>query len=437
MSILTGPALAANLYLTRWEAVQLALKQNEGHRTVLLEAERVHGLYLEARAGALPSLTLEGEYLRNLELPTSVIRLEDSAGQSTKLRTSFGTKNDYRMTLRLNQPLYVAGKIGAALKIAGYGKELTAARIEASRRNTAAAADKAYLDAVAAGLAVRVFQAAEALADSNLRVVEALSAQGQVSEYDLLRAQVRAANARPDRISTENRARLAHDRLHDALALPPETVLHLDTVLPVLTVPALALDGLLAEAQAQRPELRQGVLNVDINRKLIDIARGNGKPTLTFSSALQWQGLAEDLTPSSDEWYRSWNASLNLTWPLFTGFGVAGQVRQAKVDLHQSELAQAQLERQVRLEVQSAVADLEDAGERVQALGETVGQAERGVAIAHVRYQNGMGTQLELQDAEVALTAARVNRINALYDLALATSELRRAVGRPWAPTWP
>jgi outer membrane protein TolC len=430
-------ARAETLTLTRARAVQLALERNEAHRQVALEADRVEGLYVEARAGALPSLTLEGEYLRNLELPTSVITLEDTSGQTTKLRTTFGTKNDYRMTLRLRQPLYVGGKVGAALKIAGYGRRLTEAHIETSRNNTATAADRAYLDAVAAQLAMEVYVAAEELADSNLNVVRALYAQGQVSEYDLLRAQVRAANVRPDRIAARNAARLAADRLRALLALTADVALTLDTVLPQQVPARPDRDSLLAEALANRPELHQAAGQVDINRKLISIARAGSRPSLSLSSALQWSGISDDFGPSKDEWYRSWNASLNLSWPIFTGFAVSGQVRQAKVDLYQSELAQSGLERQVRLDVEQAAGNLEEASERLLALGETVDQALRGVAIARVRYENGMGTQLELLDAEVALTQARVNRIAALHDLAIAQSELRRAVGRPWAPEWP
>jgi len=424
-------AQAETIELSRTQAVQMALERNETHRSVLLEADRVRGQFLEARAGALPQLTLEGEYMRNLELPTSVITFGDST-----IETTFGTKNDYRMTLRLHQPLYVAGKVGAALKIAGYATKLTDAQIEISAHTTAVDADKAYLDAVAAAQSVLVYSEAERLSDSNLAVVEKLYAQGQISEFDLLRAQVSAANARPPRIQAENNSRLALDRLRNLLALAPETRLVIDTGIAESIVPDLTADALLAEAEANRPELKAVNEQVNINQKLIDIARGGYKPTLALNSSLQWQGLSDDFKPAGSEWYRSWNASLNLTWPLFNGFETSGRVRQAKVDLHQSELMESQLSRQVRLEVRKAHGDVLEARQRVAALGRTVEQADRGVQIARVRFHNGVGTQLELLDAQVALTAARVNRISALHDLAVAVSELRLAVGRPWAQSW-
>jgi outer membrane protein len=90
----------------------------------------------------------------------------------------------------------------------------------------------------------------------------------------------------------------------------------------------------------------------------------------------------------------------------------------------------------VRLEVIDTWGKVDEARQRVEALGETVGQAERGVEIAQVRFKNGIGIQLELLDAHVALTTARVNRIAALHDLAVSVSELRRVVGREWAAQW-
>lgn len=428
---LTSSAFAEPLRLDRSTAVQMALERNETHRSVLLESDRVSGRYLEVRAGALPRLTVEGNYTRNLELPTSVIQFGDST-----FETTFGTKNDYRLALKLTQPIYSAGKLGAALKIAGYADRLTKAQIETSRNLTATAADRAYLDAVAAAQSVRVFQDAERLADSNLSVVQTLYSHGQTSEFDLLRAQVDAANARPPRIQAENNARLAEDRLRNILALDPGTVLILDTIIAEVTGPDVPVEALIEEAIENRPELIGSQEQLDINRKLVDIARSGYKPTVSLSSNLQWQGLSDDFTPAGREWYRSWSASLNLTWPIFSGFEAVGQIRQARVDLHQSELQESSLKRQIRLEVRKAYGDVREAQQRVAALARTVDQAERGVEIAQVRFQNGVGTQLELFDARVALTSARVNKISALHDLAAAVSELRRTAGRPWAPQW-
>lgn len=434
---LASPGAAETVSLTREKTVAMALERNETYRSVLLEKDRVQGQYLEARSGAFPRLTLEGTYLRNIDLQSSVLTMSGEDGSSEKLTLRFGTPHNYSFGLSLYQPLYAAGKVGAAIKIAKYGFTYTDETIRGARHDVATGADRAYLGAVAARDAAEVYREAERLADSNLAVVERLYEQGQTSEYDLLRAQVQAANSRPDRIAADNTARLALDRLRNMLALLPETELHLQSTIAEVAVPDLTLDALIVEAEQNRPELHQSEQMVKINKKLIGIARSGYKPTLGLSSRVQWDSFQDDISKTSvsgGAWNRSWNVALVMSWPIFTGFETTGKIRQAKVDYNQSRLDDSQLRRQVRLEVRDAVGRVNEARQRVEALGETVAQAERGVDISRIRFENGLGTQLELMDAQVALTTVRVNRISALHDLAVAVSELRRAVGREWAP---
>jgi len=430
---------AETLTLSREQAVQMALERNESYQSAKLEHDRVHGQYLEARSGAFPRLTFDGSYLRNIDLATSIFSLTDKDGKVETMKIRFGTPHNYALGLNLYQPLYVSGKVGAAIKIAKHGFEYTDAGITAAAHDIATRADKAYLDAISARQAATAFGEAERLADSNLAVVRKLYEQGQVSEYDLLRGQVQAANTKPDRIAAENNADLALGFLRNLLALPAETGMVLDSAIGAVTVPDLILEPLVTEAMANRPELRQSAQMVKIRQKLISIAQGGYKPNIGINSAVQWSSFTDKFSKSTvagDQWNRSWNVALVVSWPLFTGFETTGKIRQAKVDYTQSQLAKSQLTRQIRLEVQDALGKLNEARQRVDALGETVGQAERGVSIALVRYRNGVGTQLELLDAQVALTAARVNRISAQHDLAAAIGGLRRAVGREWASQW-
>jgi outer membrane protein TolC len=430
---------AETINLDRQKVVELALERNEVYQSELLEKDRVRGQYIEARAGAFPRLSFDGLYLRNIDLQTSVLTMTDDEGESEKLTLKFGTPHNYSLGFTLYQPLYAAGKVGAAIKIARYGFNYTDERIRAARHDIATQADKAYLDAIAAQEAAYVYREAERLADSNLAVVHRMYEQGQVSEFDYLRAQVRASNSRPDRIASENQARLAMDNLRNLLALPPDAEIQMEATIEEIIVPDLDLSQLTLAAVENRPELRQSDEMVKIRKKVIDIEKGGYKPNLGISSTIQWDHFADKFkytTVDGDEWNRSWNVALSLNWPIFSGLETSGKVRQAKVDYTQSQLQKNQLMRQIRLEVRDAHGRVNESRQRVEALGETVDQAVRGVEIAQVRFQSGVGTQLELLDSQVALTTARVNRISALHDLAVAVAGLRRAVGREWGAQW-
>jgi len=435
----TVSSRADTIQLDRSKVVELALERNESYQSAQLEEDRVSGQYIEARAGAFPRLTLRGSYLRNIDLQTSVFTMSDEEGDEETMEIRFGTPHNYSVGLNLYQPLYAAGRIGAAIKIAKYGKTYTQAAIDAARHDISVEADRAYLDAVAARQAESVYREAERLADSNLAVVQKLFDQGEVSEFDLLRAKVQAANTRPERIAAENNSRLALDYLRNVLALSADTELLFDSAITEVAIPELDLEALVDEATKARPEIHQSDQMIQIRDKMVSIASSGYRPSLGISSQVQWYTYRDDFSKISldtDSWFRSWNVALVLDWPIFTGFETTGKVRQAKVDYTQSRLARSQLIRRIRLEVRDALGRARESKQRVRAIGETVEQALRGVEIAQVRFQNGVGIQLELLDAQVALTTARVNRIAALHDLAVAVSELRRAVGREWAPEW-
>ncbi len=435
---------AETLTLTRDKAVALALERNERFQKVKLEANRVRGQFIEARAGAFPQLSLSANYTRTIDLQTSFLTMsteDESDGEegfgNGRIKLEFGTPHSYQFGLSLYQPLYAPG-VGSAIQIAKYGYVYTDERIKAARHDISTEADKAYLDAIAAREAAFVYREAQALADSNLAVVRRLFDQGRASEYDLLRAQVRAANARPDRIAAENAQRLALDALRVMLSLPATTDLVLQEDIDIIDTPEAELAPLIDEAFRQRPEIQQSEQMIKIREKNINIERRGVLPNLGVRGGVSWDKFLDDFkSPLGDEdWNRSSNVMVTFTWNIFDGFYTKGRIKQAQVDLHQSRLDDNQLRNTVRLEVRDAYGNAREASQRVAALGETVDQAQRGVEIAQVRYQNGVGTQLEVLDAQVALTRARVNRITAIHDLAVAVAELRRAVGRDWAPQW-
>ncbi|MEE9442628.1 MAG: TolC family protein [candidate division Zixibacteria bacterium] len=439
--IICAPIInAETITLSREKAVKLALERNEQYKSALLERERIQGQYVEARSGAFPRITFDGSYLRNIDLQSSVLTMENKdTGKLETFNLKFGTPHNYSFGFSLYQPLYAAGKVGTAIKIAKYGFAYTDESIRVAGHDVATEADKAYLDAVAANEAAQVFRDAELVAQANLEVVEKLYNEGQTSEYELLRAQVQAANTQPDRIRAENDADLAMNYLKNILALEPETRIELGSTIEEISIPELKMDDLISEAIANRPEISQSREMMNINKKLISIAKSGYKPDIGINSRLQWDSFKDAIGKTSiagDSWYRSWNVEVVLSWPIFSGFETGGKVQQAKVDYNQSRLTNSQLTRQIQLEVRDAVGKVNEARQRVEALGETVEQAERGLSIGEVRFENGIGTQLELLDSQVALTMARVNRVAALHDLAVAVSALRRAVGRDWGTQW-
>ena len=117
------------------------------------------------------------------------------------------------------------------------------------------------------------------------------------------------------------------------------------------------------------------------------------------------------------------------TWPLFDGMLTRGKVTQARAQLSQAELDQADTRRRIELEVRQSYSDYLQALELLEAQKKTVEQAEESLRLAVARFRAGTGTQLDVLSAQTALTEARSNQIQALYDYNVAVAALERATG--------
>jgi outer membrane protein len=119
-----------------------------------------------------------------------------------------------------------------------------------------------------------------------------------------------------------------------------------------------------------------------------------------------------------------------LTWPIFQGFLTRGQVREAEANLAALEAQRDGLRQQVRLEVDQARLAVRAAKEALIAAGEALENAQVRLRLAEGRYQTGVGSVIELGDAQTALTNAAGQKVQAEYNLAQARAQLLKALGR-------
>ena len=170
----------------------------------------------------------------------------------------------------------------------------------------------------------------------------------------------------------------------------------------------------------------------EITRRAIGIAKSGRNFNLILHSQygyrLQGDDKAFQLFKRSD-WTPSWTATLSLSMPIFDGFTTTAEIRKAKTDNQDANLSLEQLKQQVELDVRRAYYTYQESGERLKAQLKTIEQAEEGLKIARLRYQNGIGTQLEILSAEAALTQARTNYVQATHDAAEAIYGLLRVTG--------
>jgi len=340
----------------------------------------------------------------------------------------FGRKNTYLATVTLVQPLYVGGKVGAALNIARHFKSAAESQVREAEAEIVLQVRSAYL---AASLAQRLNWIAlesRSVAREHFQQVESFFGAGTASEFDLLRARVDLENRDPVVIQAENGAALAVLELKRLGNIPADQQVRLTTVFdPVVTE---VDEAVLLRLILERPILEAAQDVVAMQEQAVRIARADRLPSLTFIGTMGFHGYPNNaLPPSFSDWQEDWSVALSLSIPIFDGFRTRGKIDQAQADLKLARLEEAQLREALDLQLAAAMADYHSAEAQVQARRETVALAERTLELAEARFASGLSTQLEVSDAALLLDQARVNEVQALFDYVKALASLERLSG--------
>jgi outer membrane protein len=436
LASIPGPAGASNdaapYALSVNDAVRIAQERNEALLIASADKRKADATVKEAYSGVLPNIAFGATYQRNFTKPAFFLPPELAQETGSPTKVEIGSDYEFNGQLRLDQVLYAFGRVGNAVDYAKIYKKMATLGVRDARNAVAFSTKAAYYRVLLAEQVVGIHKRSLEQARANLEEVQRKLSQGTVSRFDLLRAQVEFKNRQPALISAENDLSLAMQDLKRILALEgrPDPVLT-DTLTYVPD--DVDEEGAVEEAFARRPEILSLELNVTGRRKLLAIEKANRLPTLGLFGQILLQGQANDdpLDPF-DSRHRavSTSAGLAVSLPIFDGFKTKARIQQARADLSKAEHQLDQARNAVRLEVVKAVKDLNALQRAYEAQTATVSLAEETYAIAQTRFHNGLSTQLELMDADLALAQARVNYATTLYQYDVAVANLERTLGR-------
>ena len=292
---------------------------------------------------------------------------------------------------------------------------------------------QAYFNLLRARRLVRVADAALARSELNLRSARGFYEVGTKPKSDVTKAEVEVANARVDVIRARNLVRFNEATLANALGLEATVPIEIEDI---LTYEPVTLDSaqLLAEALANRPELRQAQARLDAARAQLSGARARYLPDLAVNGSV---GTASnDAIVSTDgvsgvSFGDTWSIVGQLTWNLFEGFFTQARVKETQALVETARANYDTVELQVRLEVEQAYIAVVEAGERFGATEKAVESAQENLRLSQGRYDAGVGTILDLTEAQLSVTNAEADSVRAVTDFRVGLAVLDRVVGRP------
>jgi len=375
------------LRLTLTESVNRALDQSFAIRIARAGVLDADGQVHEAFSGALPQIT--GSILYTRQFASIYQGLGGSDTSSfTKLfqHTPFGAPNTWNLQLQATQLLWQGGKVGAGLAAAKAFRRVASLNQAETAAGIAFQVKRGYWNAMLQSrlLAIAVDNLDQAR--QQLHQVRLFQRAGTRAEYDLLRAEVDAANQEPPLVQARNGYDLAVLDLKRLLNIPADQPLVLATPLdsPDGTVPVLATDSLPAP---DRPALAAADASVVQQEQLLKATRADRWPTLQATTTYNEQAFPQSVFPGSgDQFRRGWNGELKLSFPIFNGFRTTGAIEQARAGVLRTQAQRDSLQRQVELDVAQAKAEVARTRALLVARRQTVRQSQRAqyLSLIHI-----------------------------------------------------
>jgi outer membrane protein len=460
------------------EAVRMAESQSEAVRIARAGVQRAEGQQYQARSQRLPQLAGSASYTRTLASQFSIAAgpavdttkpvpppapcdqylLDATATTADRLAgledasrcaiggnpfssfgsLGFGAKNQYNLGLAFSQNLFAGGRISAQNAVANAGRRSADIELTAQRAQLHLDVTQAYFDAALADRLVALAESSAVQTDNVLKQTKLARTVGNVSEFELLRAQVSSANQRPIVIQRQSDREVAYLRLKQLLNLPLDSPVELTTAVDDSAAINVALEsiGITSDTAAiDRATVKQAAEAIDAQRGLLKVAKAQRLPTLSLTS--QYGKVAFPLTglPQSGSFRTNWTIGVASQVPLFTGGRIKGDQLVAEANVREAQARYDQLREFAALDSRVTINNLLQARAAWQASLGTAEQAARAYSIAEVRYKEGISTQIELNDSRILLEQAVTNRALAARNVQVARVKLALLADLPLQST--
>ncbi|MEO7933926.1 MAG: TolC family protein [Chthoniobacterales bacterium] len=436
--------------LSKVEALNLALDKNGTIREARKEVEAAAGIAIQTRAILFPKLLSGATYAArqdslieaNRDRTISPVQVDVPAipalGLAEKTLSIGGGETPkinnqaWGADIRIVQSIYEGGRMLSAARTARLIREQALLVYQSIVSDTLLSVANAYDDALGRSKQVEVREQQvnflTKYRDDTRKRFEA----GTLPEFDLIRQEVEVANGTALLVQAQGSYRIAKQKLVELLGydLPTDTT---DNLPLNLTTPLVAssyphdLSAALAMAITNRTELAALDKEEHLRDEAIISARAGAKPSVQAFAG--YEVISRTVTRNAGDYVNGGLAGVQMSWPIFDGFLTKGRVDEAKARRSKAAEAKAETTRVVELQVRSAWSELRTAESVLTAQTENIKKAVRALELAGSRYNVGAGTQIDVLNAQTALTDARGSYVDGLRNYSVACATLMRATG--------
>lgn len=430
------------LRLSIEDAVTRMLRSSDEARSAWQMVESADAQVTSARAAAFPQVRLTSSYQQVLK-----------NARAEMVSAVFGQKYTYTTTLNAQQALFQGGRIVSAAAAASSVRNAARMDLAETRARLAVDIQRAYFNAAYLAKIAELQAQNLELSTSRVTQTEQLFAAGRVARFDLLRARVERANLEPLTLQAASDRDVAILEVRRLLDIAVEQPLALTSTLEPKLVREIA-ERVNADAapEAPRASVRSAELSLRAKRASVRVSRADLLPQLNVAFNLGYLALptangfptvmgrlitatcpvgsTPDKLCQNNGWFPDRNFTFTFSWNVFDGLRAKGNLDLAQAQAKIAEITLIQAREAATLDVSRARNELARAVAAFGARQDNSAQADEAYQLAVLRYQRGMGTQLEVSDAQFQLLTARSTEVKATFDLYLAVADLARVRGR-------
>ncbi len=402
------------------DCLKLTLVNNKGLQRVVEEKEVARGKELGSYSAILPSVSLTGEYLRKDEVASISL---PGGGPAVVL----GDLDNYSAGLNVTQPIFAGGAIVANINAGRLFSLLADELVRAMVQEVIYSASHSYYDVLLNQHLLQISADAVRSADAHLNDVRQKRRGGVASDFDVLRAEVELSNFKAELIQNKNAIDISKANLLKVMGVSQDSDVALSDELDYSAF-KMSMEQAVETAYRNRPDLFSRQFDIKLQKELLNIAQSRYWPTVSGFYNNIWSKPDPHNSVVID-WGRAWQAGFMVSLPVFDGLAREGEVIERKARLKQAQIDLIDAEETALFELTKAQLSIENAEEFVESQRLNLTRAKEGLRLAEIGYKEGTNTQVEMIDAQAALTQARAFYYQAVYSHLIAKLDLQKAMG--------
>jgi len=413
--------------LTLKEAINIAFINNKSIQIQEQELEFAKADITYARSKFLPQVGIGYSYTLNDAIPSYGV---SPPTWRKDMGVFTGYKNDNNLTLSANESIYNGGANIATLQQAKINLKVQQETLRATKLDVEFETKRLFYGLLLAYETLSIAEDLVSQARAHYDQTNSMFGQGTASRFDVLQSKTYVATLIPQLVNAQNAIDSIKAELKKEIGLEMSIPISASGDLNKYSLLEIKEEEFLQEAYKSNPQMMLKALGIDINKWAIELAKAGWLPQVSATANYMYRSSNLDnmINPRHD----LWNVGISASIALFDGFATKAKVDEAKAKYNQAGLQRLDLIDQLVVDIKNACISLKQSKAIIDSQRDSIVEADEALRLANVRFDNGVGTNLDVFDAQVSLAQVQQALEQGIYDYVMAKAQLNRLTGRQY-----